>query len=62
METNFVEVAKKAVDEIHEMNVDTVRDFGGGLAECFPAYVSRRIEIDGEEYGLGIEFSVRKLK
>lgn len=62
MKTNFVEVAKSAVEEIHKMNMEMVEDFGEKYEECFPATTWKTIVIDGKEYSLKMEYILKPIK
>ncbi len=62
MENNFVEVAKKTIDELHTMNIDTVKDLDCPYNELFPLYASREVVIDGETYCMSIDIVVRKTR
>ena len=58
--TNFVEIATQMIEEIHGMNEECVENFNMAYAETFPATITRRIEIDGEVYGLKIDLNIKK--
>lgn len=58
METNFKEVCKRAVDELCDMNENTMKSCNVSFEECFPAYLYRTVDIDGEEKGIKIEITV----
>ena len=59
MITNFVEKMTEAINEIHEMNMECVNDFGEEYANCFPAMATKIIEINGKTYLVKIEFTIK---
>ena len=58
--TNFVEVACTAIEEVHKMNMECA-EWDVKYTECFPAFVTRKIVIDGKEYGMSIEIKLKEL-
>ena len=61
MESNFIEVAKNAIDEIDDMNKTTMEMCNISYAECFPVFISREINIDNKRYGMSIEIKLKEL-
>ena len=54
-------MAKKAIDEIDDMNKDTMDMCNISYAECFPVYISREINIDNKRYGMSIDIKIKEL-
>ena len=61
METNILEKAIEAITTIHNMNVECVEDFNYSYEECFPADAYRTVTINGKEYTMKLEISLKNV-
>lgn len=61
MKNNFIEICNEAIKEINELNLETIKDFDISYAECFPIFISRKINIDNKDYGMNIEIKLKEL-
>ena len=61
--TNVVKVSTEAMKELHEMNVECVMEgIEKRYEDCFPAYFSRAVMINGKEYYLTGEIKLMEKK
>lgn len=61
--TNVLKMATEGIKELHEINIDSVmKQEEKKYEDCFPAYFSKTVLINGKEYYLVGELNLKEKK